>query len=283
MKCWPARAGKRFSALAAALAGCLFGHDIRVYSEFTRIDPYGQVVRADRGSTPREILSPAIARNAFSGFHVVVAGNPGDAFTLHVGQNPDNALRITVYKEIYTRSDREWIPDGLTRINLPYSGALGSEVPGQTAQAFWMDLWADTSAPVRRVKVEPEVFLDKRWIRYPMEVRVVQAAASGAASPGRLDLPAVTSPADASAQAAIRAALCGTMRSKVAGNAGTLSVRALIARDAKQDLAVAGEPDRILQASGLELLEWCSGYVRDKAGPEWFLRIRDRIYHSKEP
>jgi len=37
---------------------------------------------------PREILSPAIARNAFASFQVVVQVAKGARYTLHIGQNP---------------------------------------------------------------------------------------------------------------------------------------------------------------------------------------------------
>jgi hypothetical protein len=262
----------------------VFCHEIRVYSEFSRVDPFGQIVHADRGSDPREILSPAIARNAFSGFHVVVIGNPGDAFTLHVGQNPDDAVRITVYRETYTRLGGEWIPDGLTRIDLPYSTALGSDIPGQTAQAFWMDLWADSGAPVRRIKVEPEVYMDGRWTRYPMEVRVVQAVASGSGAWDRLYPPDVSLPADASAQAALRAILCAGSRSGFSSAAAAApTVRALIARDARQDLRIAGGAEHIWRSiHPADRAQWCSGYHKDNSGPESFLRVRDRIYRSAE-
>ena len=280
-----ARAAKPCSALVAvALAAPLFGHDVRVYSEFSRIDPFGQVVTADRGADPREILSPAIARNAFSGFHVVVTGNPGEAFTLHVGQNPEDAVRITVYRETYARTGSEWIPDGLTRVDLPYSSSLGSDIPGQTAQAFWMDLWAAAEAPVRRIKVEPEVLLDGRWILYPMEVRVVQAIASGSQPSDRLDSPSLSLPSDASAQAVLRATLCAGSRSSFSGAAAAApTVRSLIARDARQDLRIAGGPERIWEKIHFtERAQWCSGYHKDSSGPEWFLRLRDRIYHAME-
>src|ERR1017187_5385935 len=64
--------------LLIAAAAIAAAQTVTVYSEFTRVDPFGQVVRADRGANePREILSPAIARNALSSFHVVVEGRPG--------------------------------------------------------------------------------------------------------------------------------------------------------------------------------------------------------------
>lgn len=278
MKCWPARGGSRLSALlaAVAIAAPAFCHDIHVYSEFTRTDPRGEIVHPDRGDPPREILSPAIPRNAFSGFHVVVTGNPGDAFTLHVGQNPDNAVRITVYRETYVRIASEWIPDGLTRVDLPYTGKLGPEIPGQTAQAFWMDLWVDQGAPVRRIKVEPDVFMDGRWIRYPMEVRIVEASAPEARSARICDLPPVSAPSDASAHAA----LCSSVAQDT-GAGAPVTIRAMIARDARQDAAIAGGRERMWQLAGARP-KWCSEYVPQTSGPEWFLRVRDRIYRASE-
>ena len=279
MKCWPARGGSRLSALlaAVAIAAPAFCHDIRVYSEFTRTDPFGEIVPPDRGAPPREILSPAIPRNAFSGFHIVITGNPGDAFTLHVGQNPENAVRITVYRETYVRSASAWIPDGVTRVDLPYAGKLGPEIPGQTAQAFWMDLWVDPGAPVRRIKVEPDVFMDGRWIRYPMEVRVMEASAPGAVSGRARDLPPVSAPSDASAHAA----LCGALLSDTDAGA-PVTIRAMIARDARQDAAIAGGRERLAQLAGAERPDWCSKHVPQTSGPEWFLRVRDRIYRASE-
>src|SRR6266536_1049677 len=144
-----------FGALTAA-------QEINVYSEFTRTDPFGHRIRADRGpEPPREILSPAIARNAFSSFHVVVEGRPGDSFTLQVGLNPEDAVQVTAYRERYVQLDGEWAPDELEPVKLPFEGRLGSDgVPGQTAQAFWVDLFAGRDAPVARIKVEPQVFID---------------------------------------------------------------------------------------------------------------------------
>ncbi|HZT38726.1 MAG TPA: hypothetical protein VFA28_12590 [Bryobacteraceae bacterium] len=280
MRCWPApAAGSLHSVLLAALAIAAPArcHDIRVYSEFTRTDPRGNIVRADRGAALREILSPAIPRNAFSGFHVVVTGNAGDSFTLHVGQNPANAVQITLFRENYVRFANEWIPDGLTRVDLPYTSKLGSEIPGQTAQAFWMDLWVGQDAPVRRIKVEPDVFIDGRWIRYPMEVRVVEATAPSTPPAAVGPLPPVSAPSDAS----VRAVLCRSTAPKTA--VAPVTIRAMIARDVGQDAAIAGGQQRLWQLSGAPPQPaWCSQYVPQTSGPEWFLRIRDSIYRASE-
>ena len=267
-----------FAVVAPAAA-----HDLRVYSEFTRIDPFGSVVHADRGADPREILSPAIPRNAATGFHVVVSGEPGESFTLHAGQNPENAVRITVYRESYTRVGDEWIPDGLTQIDVPYTAKL-DEVPGQTAQAFWMDLWADGNAPVERIKVEPEAFMDGRWIRYPMEVRIVKATAPPrGAGIGLMRVDRIDLPSDASARLAFRNIFC--TKHDVGEPAAAPTVRSFIARDARQDLLLAGaiDPELLWQwFSAGDRREWCSSYVPSPLGPELFLRARDRIYRAHD-
>ena len=45
---------------------------ITVVSEFQPIDPFGQTVKEDRQDTQRDILSPAVARNAIASFRIVV-------------------------------------------------------------------------------------------------------------------------------------------------------------------------------------------------------------------
>ena len=186
--------------------------EVKVYSELTRIDPFGEVVRADRGGTPREILSPAIPRNGYSTFRVVVLGAPGTEFTFHAGQNPENAVGLTLYREAYVRSDQEWIPDRLERVQVPYQGRLATEgIPGQTAQSFLMDLHVDRNAPVRRIKVEPQVWMVDRWLTYPMEVRVVAATLPGTGLLNADPAP-VSASTDANVWSAYQGVCAGTLR-----------------------------------------------------------------------
>ena len=35
-----------------------------------------------------------------------------------------------------------------------------------------MDVWIDKDAPVRRIKVEPQLYVNGDWVIYPMEMRV---------------------------------------------------------------------------------------------------------------
>ena len=138
------------SASSAAWA-----QSLRVYSEFAQIDATGKVTAP---AEPREILSPAIARNAFSSFQVVVDVPSGTPYQLYVAQNPENAVEVTLYREN---------GDKLEKVEQPVSG--------DATQVFWMDLWTARDAPVQRIKVEPQLHVNNDWVIYPMEARVMEA------------------------------------------------------------------------------------------------------------
>jgi hypothetical protein len=148
-------------ALVGASLGTLLGggaaraQPLQVYSEFARLDHDGRAIAPE---TPREILSPALARNAYTSFQVVVQADEHTLWRLHVGQNPENAVRVTIYREIGASLERGDLP-----------------VNGQGVQIFWMDLWVDRNAPVQRIKVEPALYIDGDWVTYPMEARIMEA------------------------------------------------------------------------------------------------------------
>jgi hypothetical protein len=141
------------TAVFLLLVPAAWSQPLRVYSEFARIDATGKVTAP---AEPREILSPAIARNAFSSFQVVVDVPRGTPYQLYVAQNPENAVEVTLYRE---NGDR------LERVEQPVSG--------NTTQVFWMDLWTARDAPVERIKVEPQLHVNNDWVIYPMEARVM--------------------------------------------------------------------------------------------------------------
>jgi len=267
-------------------------HSVRVYSEFTRIDPLGHVVKADRprdpAVRPREILSPALARNGFASFRVAVTVSPGEFFHLYVGENPENVFQITAYREKFVRSGDEWVPDGLERVELPYSARvpdIDSPVPGQNTVTFWLDVWVPHDAKVGRYKVEPQVHSENHWATYPMEVRVVPPiiperplVATGLAE--------ASQPADATARRVLKQYMCGPVRRLPQE---PLSVRRLIQRNAVQDVAlalhlekarghdtVAGTILGILGATDEKA--WCRAPVFPaRRGPEWYLKVRDAL------
>ncbi|MBZ5676264.1 MAG: hypothetical protein LAP61_18630 [Acidobacteriia bacterium] len=149
--------------LLVSLASGLSAQPLRVYSEFAKIDATGRVTAP---AEPREILSPAIARNAFSSFQVVVDVPRGTPYQLYIAQNPENAVAVTLYRES---------GDKLERVEQPVSG--------NTTQVFWMDLWTARDAPVVRIKVEPQLHVNNDWVIYPMEARVMEATVSDGMKP----------------------------------------------------------------------------------------------------
>ena len=142
-------------ALFALAMAAVSAQPLRVYSEFARIDAAGQV-RAP--AEPREILSPAVIRNGFTSFQVVVDVPRGTPYQLYLAQNPENAVQATLYRENGEK---------LERVDQPVSG--------NGPQVFWLDVWTAADAPVERIKIEPQLHVNNDWVIYPMEGRVTEA------------------------------------------------------------------------------------------------------------
>jgi hypothetical protein len=265
---------------------------LRVYSEFQRIDPFGKVVLADRARRadvrPREILSPGFAMNAHASYHIAVTVPAGTPFTLFVGQNPENFPDVAVYKEIYTRRGAQWIPDGLKPVTLPYTDRLpdpSTPILGQTTVTFFMDLQVPVDVGVRRTKLEPQLYLEDRWITYPMEVRILHATIP-AHEMGSVSLAGIEEPSDATARSALRRYLCG---SSVGDPATRNVIRWFVARNALEDTALARSlesraglkvlPEILRLAGSPDPGKWCETPVfPQELGPEWYLRLRDALY-----
>ncbi len=218
---------------------------VRVYSEFARISSAGEVTAP---AQPREILSPAIVRNGFTSFQIVVQVEPGTPYSLYIGQNPEDAVRVTIYRESGEK---------LEPVELPYEA--------KSKQVLWMDLWTDRNAPVRRIKVEPQLNVKQDWIVYPMEVRVMDAVAPE----GRRDssMPPL---------AAMNALLCSATI-HLDPNWKPTDLERMRARNASQDLLLAAS------ASHTELVKLMGGCgtAQPPDNPEWYLRIRDYLFRMR--
>lgn len=208
--------------------------EIRVTSEFVRTGP------------GREILSPALMRNGWSTFHVTVSAPSGKQFGFYIGQNPENSTKAVVYRA------GKRTPHPLT-ITYP---------SGTTSEIFRLDLWVDKDVKAERVKVEPQLWIDGRWIIYPMEVRIAEAQVPVVAT-GNLNrnyLPA------------LRSHWCGTKASP-------------IPRNLSQDFALAElHPEEEVRAKfsnalGVSLEEWCQDEKLTPKNPEWYLKFRDWLLH----
>ena len=171
------RDAARIAVGAIVFAAILPGQEIKVTSEFQRIDPFGQIVAADRVEQPREILSPAVARNAWASFHVSVTIPEGVPAYVYVQQNPE-WFDVKLYKEEYAQTDSGWIPDRLREMMLPCLTVLPqaeNPIPRQTAVAYWLDIWVPEKTEVGRMRMQLLLNVRERWLMYPMEIRVMPA------------------------------------------------------------------------------------------------------------
>ncbi|MGH9594730.1 MAG: hypothetical protein ACRD5L_16690 [Bryobacteraceae bacterium] len=229
--------------LLLLLSGYAAAQPLSVYSEFARVDDAG---KATAPETPREILSPALARNAFTSFQVVVQAPKGTTYQLYIAQNPENSVRATLYRE---NGDR------LVPVNPP--------AEGDSTQVFWLDLWTDRNAPVERIKVEPQLHVNGGWVIYPMEGRVMSATVPDGKWPV-----GIAAPADV-----MRAVVCGSKPLAAVSPRTDPSISALRFRNAQQDLALAAKAPKAE-------LQQRFGPCRAPAqtDPEWYFRIRDYLF-----
>jgi hypothetical protein len=136
---------------------------LQVFSEFQR-DPDGL-------PPPREIISPAVARNAFATFRVVIAAPANTTYFLFVGANPPGIVETQLYKENAAY---------LEPVRSPGFGVIPS---GQTTREYILDVWVPRRAEQgRRVRIELQLKTGA-WQIYPMELRVQSAAVPAIAAP----------------------------------------------------------------------------------------------------
>lgn len=258
---------------------------LRVFSEFTRFDPFGNIVKADRGtSPPRHILSPGFPRNGYASVRIVIRLDKPASFTLDIGQNPIDAVKVQLYREVHEEVAGEWIPDRLIPVGLPFQGSIPdklSNVQGHNTVTLWLDMFVAPNADVDRIKVEPQLNVYDDWYTYPMEVRILEPVYS-AAAPTYGSLVPAANPADHAAYGLLRQEFCG-VREPPAQQ--VLTARQLIRRNVAQHLALGrakGKPAMeaaLLKASGAASIKaWCESSRTPPAGPEWYLRFRDALF-----
>ena len=231
------------TAVFLLLLPAVWSQPLRVYSEFAHIETMTDAAgKVTAPAEPREILSPAIARNAFSSFQVVVDVPRGTSYQLYVAQNPENSVEVTLYRENGEK---------LERVEQPVSG--------NSTQVFWMDLWTARDAPVARIKVEPQLHVNNDWVIYPMEARVMSATVPDAKR----------SRGQVAPMEVMRAYLCKPVDLPASTAVSPPSLRF---RNAQQDVALAATaPKDELQ----KLFGACDAPA--SPDPEWYLRIRDYL------
>jgi len=255
--------------LLLAMVPALGAQSVDIYSEFQRPDPYGDIVSPDRSPSPREILSPGVARNGWASFHVAVRVPANTSYLLYVMTNPRDACRVEVYKEHFVATRAGWIPDRLSPLSrLPDYGFMPDPDDGvaeQNTRVYLLDLWIPPDSGVGRFRLEVQLKTGTWEIR-PMEIRVLAARIPEVTTgQGSAPLPPVESPADFAAAGAF-----GEPRACPALD----TLRAVICRNARQDMALARQA-----AKPETVLAWFYDFNLPRVlGAEWWLRMRDLLY-----
>ncbi len=273
------------SLIAWIAATPLAAATLEIHSEFLRVDPQGEILTLDRTPNPREILSPAVVRNGFASFHIVVRSENPTSYFLLAGTNPPDIFRMTLYKEDFVKRDADLIPDTLLPFRPPNFGVIPdglANIPGQTACAYLLDIWVPGDAPVTTVRLEVNLKVGV-WVVLPLEVRILPARVPTLRNGSLVDLP----PLELRADESVLEPLLRYMgphgegpRSAGAGKntsppklATPHSIREVIRRNAEQDMALARLIDPKILVPAVKNKQAASG-----SGGEWYLGIRDLIY-----
>jgi hypothetical protein len=278
--------------LAAALfALSAFGHahaqEIQLYSEFERFDPFGKPVSADRALAPREILSPAMARNGHLSLHVVITGAAGTNYFLYVGSNPPDILQVKFYREYFTPCGEDFCADWLVEQKSPSFGVIPEyrrdvarpAMDKQTTRCYLLDIWAPPNTPPRRVRVEA-LLKAGAWQVAPLEVRVESAMVPDIRNVPHLvaeDIAPIDAPSSTTAEIQLLRYLSGLAPELPVQ---TMRVRDVIQRNAAEDVLLARSYKASREAEplpGLNLLSWWP-LLYPQVGAEWYLKVRDFLY-----
>lgn len=287
--------------------------EVRVYSEFQRVDPFGNILPQDRELSPREIISPAIARNGHLAVHVVVTAPEGANFFVYAGSNPPGILELKLYREHFSRCQSGYCPDWLTEqpsagfgsIPERYRDPVHPELSRQTTRSYLLDIHAPSDTPPRRVRVEALIKAGT-WVVVPMEVRIVAPAVPDVANRNpagrdsdsgsgitrfragkertaierKEDVASLDEPAAATAARQLlryETGLPPELPPEI------LCVRDIIQRDAAEDMLLARKVGQRVPGGfpELHLLAWwpfLHPFGGSVPGSEWFLRVRDFLY-----
>ncbi|MCP5119655.1 MAG: hypothetical protein GY953_53330 [bacterium] len=283
------RVNLRLPTAGLLLATTLAAQTLQVYSEFRRVDPFGEIVASDSEGRPREILSPLLARGAHATFHLVVTAPQGKIYYLYVSANPEHAVDVTLYKAMFSKHDGAWIPDRLLEVKSPYTSHVPDRyhgIPNQTAEVFVIDLWVPSNANPGRMKLDAQLGVDDRWLTYPMEIRISDIVAPLVLTTHRALAP-TTAPSDTTILSPLREYLC---REPEKGRKGPPSIRQFIRRNTLEDIAIArnredelgadGAANALLRGLNIDRPTFCAsaGVHSERYGPEWFLRARDLLH-----
>ena len=159
-------------ALALFISAGIYAQTVEVYSEFQPLVPVPDAPE------PREIISPAVARNGFATFQVRVNASAGTNYFLFCQTNPPGLVDAKLFKIELPNA-------ALDPVRSPNFGVIPD---GQNWRDYLLDVWVPPDAePGRRVRLELQLKVGE-WIVYPMELRIQKATVPGPSHPS--DVPA---------------------------------------------------------------------------------------------
>jgi len=247
---------------------------VEIYSEFQRIDPFGQVVPPDRGPRPREILSPAIPRNAHASFHVAITAPPRASFFLYLVPNPAYACGVRLFRQQFSPVEGSWIPDRLEEFHrLPEFNAMpdpDQKVPGQTTSLYLLDLSIPPALDLTGFRVEVQLKIGT-WIIRPLEVRLLPFAVPDAPPPSPSPVAPLMAASSATADLAVAEAVAG---GTPGWDGAVVTVRDVIRRNIVQDLRLSPNP---------ATLQKLHAALPRNSGPEAYLRLRTALQQLSGP
>ena len=166
--------------------------NLRAYPEYLRVDPFGQIVLADRAAIGtqaagahqgqgRRSISLLGARGGYVSFHLVAELSGDEGYSLELRLAPENSgIQTDVYREWFhsIQNAKGYYPDALIPIQLPYSSRLpepDNRISGQKAQAFWIDLWIPPSATPGLYHGRAVLNAGRNRATLPIELKVLPA------------------------------------------------------------------------------------------------------------
>lgn len=125
------------------------------------------------------------ARGGYVSFHLVVQSRRIQEYSLDFGfLRQDCGLQADVFREWFhfLESSKSYYPDALIPVKLPYRSRVpepDNRVPGQTAQAFWVDLWVPLSARPGVYRAEAVLKVGGKRVVLPIELKVLSGVVPG--------------------------------------------------------------------------------------------------------
>ena len=263
-------------ALIFVLASSLPAQEIaiRMYSEYQRVSPLGDIVMPDRAVVPREVISPLVARNGHATFHIAVTALPGTIYYIATQSYPHNIVELRLYKETFELSGREYIPDGLvevpeTALRVAVMPDYNAPDPSRTTEVYLLDIFVPPSTPPGIVRVEA-LAKTADWRVAPIELRIAHAIIPAIpVTWGLASLPPLDAPAD-------RAAWDAIFQQSPQAVPPPTTVRALLLRNALEDSVLARRANPQIFWPRV----WSALLDRSFSGAESFLPIRNYLLRA---